>query len=109
MRRAAGAMAASFAHEAALASLALRRPVALAALTLGALARGALALGGCQQGAQRPACPAGKVCLEYGNDTEPLTLDPQRAELLTESLVIGDLMMGLTTEAADGTVIPGMA
>lgn len=83
----------------------LRRPLALAA----ALTLGAAALGACQQGAQRPACPAGKVCLEYGNDTEPLSLDPQRAELVTESLVIGDLMMGLTTEAADGTVIPGMA
>lgn len=81
----------------------LRRPPTWLALAA------ALAFGGCQQGAQRPACPAGKVCLEYGNDTEPLSLDPQRAELYEEALVIGDLMMGLTTEAADGAVIPGMA
>ena len=66
-------------------------------------------LAGCQQGAQRPACPAGEVCLEYGNDFEPLTLDPQLAQLVSESVIIGDLMMGLTTEDAAGEVMPGMA
>lgn len=79
----------------------LRRSFAVLAL--------AAALAGCQGGAQRPACPAGKVCLEYGNDTEPQTLDPSKAQLIAESLVIGDLMMGLATEAADGAVIPGVA
>jgi len=69
----------------------------------------ALALGACQDAPQRPACPAGKVCLEYGNDTEPATLDPSIAQLINEDVVIGDLMMGLTTEAADGATIPGMA
>jgi oligopeptide transport system substrate-binding protein len=69
----------------------------------------ALALGACQQAPQRAGCPAGKVCLAYGNDIEPATLDPSTAQLISESLVIGDLMMGLTTEAADGEVIPGMA
>jgi oligopeptide transport system substrate-binding protein len=68
-----------------------------------------LGLAGCQQGAHRPPCPAGQVCLEYGNNSEPLTLDPQLAELVTESVVIGDLMMGLTTEAADASTQPGMA
>ncbi|HKR88990.1 MAG TPA: peptide ABC transporter substrate-binding protein [Phenylobacterium sp.] len=63
----------------------------------------------CQGGAQRPACPAGKVCLEYGDDSEPNTLDPSKAQLVAETLVIGDLMMGLATEAADGAVLPGMA
>eukprot|EP01035_Chromulina_nebulosa_P005207 gene5207-7067_t len=29
----------------------------------------------------RRACPAGKVCLEYGNNSEPETLDPQKANL----------------------------
>jgi oligopeptide transport system substrate-binding protein len=69
----------------------------------------ALALAACDQGAQRPPCPAGKACLEYGNDFEPLTLDPQLAQLVSESVVIGDLMMGLTTEDAAGEVMPGMA
>ena len=69
----------------------------------------ALALGGCQQQAQRPACPAGQVCLEYGNGGDPETLDPQKSTQVNESVVIGDLMMGLTTEAADGATLPGMA
>ena len=69
----------------------------------------ALALGACQDAPQRPACAPGKVCLEYGDDTEPATLDPSLAQLIAEDVVIGDLMMGLTTEAADGRVIPGMA
>ena len=69
----------------------------------------ALALGACHDPSRRPTCPAGKVCIEYGNDIEPATLDPSMAQLVAESLVIGDLMMGLTTEAADGSVIPGMA
>lgn len=79
----------------------LRRSIAVLAA--------AAALAACQGGAQRPACAAGKVCLEYGNDAEPTTLDPDKAQIIAESLVIGDLMMGLATEAADGTVIPGMA
>lgn len=69
----------------------------------------ALALAGCQGEVQRPACPAGKVCLEYGNEIEPLTVDPQKANLIGESRVIGDLMMGLTTETPEATPMPGMA
>lgn len=69
----------------------------------------ALALAACQGKVQRPDCPAGQVCLEYGIEIEPLTLDPQKANLLSESRVIGDLMMGLTTEAPDATPLPGMA
>jgi len=69
----------------------------------------ALMLAGCQGKAQRPACPVGKVCLEYGNEVEPLTLDPQKANLLSESRPIGDLMMGLTTETPEADPMPGMA
>ena len=70
----------------------------------------ALAVAGCQgKTVRRPACPAGQVCLEYGNEIEPLTLDPQTANLITEGRIIGDLMMGLTTEAPDATPRPGMA
>jgi oligopeptide transport system substrate-binding protein len=69
----------------------------------------ALALAACQGKVQRPACPAGQVCLEYGNDIEPLTLDPQKSNLLSESRPIGDLMMGLTTEDPQANPTPGMA
>jgi len=69
----------------------------------------ALITAGCQGKVQRPACPAGQVCLEYGNEVEPLTLDPQKANLLSESRPIGDLMMGLTTETPEAEPMPGMA
>jgi oligopeptide transport system substrate-binding protein len=68
-----------------------------------------LLLAACHGGAKRPACPAGQVCIEYGNYTEPSTLDPQTASLVDEQTIIADLMMGLTTDGPDGQPIPGMA
>lgn len=68
-----------------------------------------LGLAACQGAPQRAACPAGKVCLEYGNNSEPQTLDPGKANLVDESSVIGDLIMGLTTDAPDARPIPGAA
>jgi oligopeptide transport system substrate-binding protein len=73
------------------------------------LAAAAFGMAGCQDKLHRPACPSGQVCLEYGNEIEPLTLDPQTANLTNEQRVIGDLMVGLTTEAPDATPQPGMA
>ncbi len=81
----------------------------LALLFAPVLILGATLLVGCQSKVQRPACPAGHVCLEYGNEVEPLTLDPQTSNLVTEGRIIGDLMMGLTTEAPDASPMPGMA
>jgi oligopeptide transport system substrate-binding protein len=69
----------------------------------------ALALAGCQGRAQRPVCPPGKTCLEFGNGSEPATLDPQKSSLVDEYSIIGDLMMGLTTDAPDASPLPGMA
>jgi oligopeptide transport system substrate-binding protein len=75
-----------------------------------ALIATAIGLAACQGGkAQRPACPAGKVCLEYGNNSEPLTLDPQTSNLIDEFTIIGDLIVGLTTDAPDGTPTPALA
>jgi oligopeptide transport system substrate-binding protein len=83
----------------------LRTPL-LAALICAA----AVTIAGCQgKTVQRTACPASQVCLEYGNETEPLTLDPQTSNLITESRIVGDLMMGLVTEAPDAAPRPGMA
>lgn len=76
-------------------------------LILAALA--ALLTGACQDKVRRAACPAGQACLEYGNNTEPQTLDPQKSNLVDEASVIGDLMMGLTTDAPEGSPVPGMA
>lgn len=68
-----------------------------------------LTLGACQDKVRRADCPVGQVCLEYGNNTEPQTLDPQKSNLVDEASIIGDLMMGLTTDAPDGSPVPGMA
>jgi oligopeptide transport system substrate-binding protein len=69
----------------------------------------ALAVAGCNNAPQRADCPAGKVCLEYGNNSEPQTLDPGKSNLVDEAQIISDLMMGLTTDDADAKPIPGAA
>lgn len=73
------------------------------------LAAAVLSLAACQGAPQRAACPAGKVCLEYGNNSEPQTLDPGKANLVDEASVISDLMMGLTTDSPDAKPVPGAA
>ena len=50
-----------------------------------------------------------EVVLHRGNGTEPDTLDPHRAAGTWENNIIGDMFLGLTTEAVDGTSIPGAA
>jgi oligopeptide transport system substrate-binding protein len=44
-----------------------------------------------------------------GNGAEPQTLDPSLAVGVQDDYILGDLMMGLTTEDAHGRVLPGMA
>lgn len=73
------------------------------------LSAAALALAACQNAPQRADCPAGKVCLEYGNNAEPQTLDPGKANLVDEATIIGDLMLGLTTDGPDAAPVPGAA
>jgi oligopeptide transport system substrate-binding protein len=69
-----------------------------------------LALAGCgQSGPSRPPCPEGKVCLMYGNGTEPATLDPHTSTGVWEDRIQSDLFMGLTQSAADGSTMPGVA
>jgi len=47
--------------------------------------------------------------LHVGNGTEPQTLDPHRAEGVPSAGILRDLFEGLTIEAPDGTIIPGVA
>ncbi len=47
--------------------------------------------------------------LHRGNAAEPATLDPHFATGTWENNIIGDMLMGLTTETAAGKVIPGLA
>jgi oligopeptide transport system substrate-binding protein len=47
--------------------------------------------------------------LRIGNSGEPDSLDPHQVSGNWEDRIVGDMFMGLTSEAADGTVIPGAA
>lgn len=49
------------------------------------------------------------VVLHRGNNAEPLSLDPHKAQGVWENNIIGDMFIGLFTEAPDGSPIPGMA
>ncbi|MDX2143402.1 MAG: peptide ABC transporter substrate-binding protein [Rhodospirillaceae bacterium] len=54
--------------------------------------------------------PAGaQVVFHRGNAAEPDTLDPHIASSAWENHIIGELFLGLTTDAADGHPIPGIA
>lgn len=79
-------------------------------LLLAAAAFSLLAAGGCGgKSAGRSACPAGLKCLEYGNTTEPATLDPQKSTGTWESRLLGDVFMGLATDDPEGRAVPGAA
>jgi len=47
--------------------------------------------------------------LDVANQGEPLSLDPHKASGQWENNIIGNMFVGLTTEAANGEPIPGMA
>ncbi len=52
---------------------------------------------------------AKKQILVRGNDSEAATLDPMKAEGLTEMHIIRDLFEGLVIQDGNGNVIPGIA
>ena len=56
-----------------------------------------------------PSVLADEQVLHRDNGEEPQTLDPHLAEGVPSSHILRDLFEGLTTEAPDGTVIPGAA
>lgn len=57
----------------------------------------------------RPDCAAGKVCLQYGNTSDPLTLDPHLSTGTWEDRIQSDLFIGLSQSDPAGKPIPGMA
>jgi oligopeptide transport system substrate-binding protein len=73
----------------------------------------AIALGsGCHAKHRQPAQPSpleSTATLRRGLGGEPGTLDPGAAGDSFSLEVLGDLYEGLTTESADGTVVPGVA
>ena len=52
---------------------------------------------------------AAQSVLRVANSGEPDSLDPHHVSGTWEDRILGDMFMGLTTEATDGTVIPGAA
>ena len=82
----------------------------LSPLVVCSLLAATLALAACQRReASRPPCPPGKVCLEYGNTTDPSTLDPIKTTLTSEAEIVRELIEGLVASGPDGSPIPGMA
>ncbi len=74
------------------------------------LAMAAIALlAACDSGGGRPACPAGKLCLEYGNGADPLSLDPNKTTSIQEDVILGNVFMGLAQHDPQARPIPGMA
>jgi len=73
------------------------------------LSVGVLALAGCQRAALRPSCPAGDICLEYGNGGDPVSLDPQKITATNEAAIVSELIEGLYTDAPDGSPTLGAA
>ena len=56
------------------------------------------------------AAPASaEIVLHRGNNSEPDTLDPQKASGVWENNIIGDMFLGLMTEDTAAHVIPGAA
>ena len=53
-----------------------------------------------------PACPRGKVCLELGNDAEPVSLDPHKITGTWEDRVVGDMFVGLTQSGRERRADP---
>jgi oligopeptide transport system substrate-binding protein len=70
----------------------------------------AIAQGACTRGPPaRSPCPDGARCLEYGNQSEPNSLDPQRVTSGAESRIVGELFAGLMQVGAQGEPLPGVA
>ena len=72
------------------------------------------ALAACGDGTQTnkaaaPGAPSGQVVLNRGNGAEPASLDPHLVTANWEDDIVGDMMMGLTTQDAKGQPIPGAA
>jgi oligopeptide transport system substrate-binding protein len=62
-----------------------------------------------EDGRPDPAVLADEQIVHRGNGEEPETLDPHLAQGVPSSHILRDLFEGLTTESADGKVVPGAA
>ncbi|HWA59873.1 MAG TPA: peptide ABC transporter substrate-binding protein [Caulobacteraceae bacterium] len=87
----------------------MRQFQAAAVATSAILALGA-GLAGCgHEKIARPACPTGQVCVEYGNTSDPTSLDPQLVTLTNEAVLMRALFEGLYQDSPKGEAILGLA
>jgi len=56
-----------------------------------------------------PGASGGEIVLRRGNGGEPASLDPHFVTAANEDAVISDMLIGLTTQDAEGRPIPGAA
>jgi oligopeptide transport system substrate-binding protein len=74
------------------------------------MALASLGLAACQpKTAVRAPCPAGKLCLEYGNGADPISLDPQRITATNEAAILRELIEGLYADGPGGEPVLGVA
>ena len=74
------------------------------------LAGAVLALAACGDSKPvRAPCAPGKLCLQYGNTSEPVSLDPHKTTGTWETRIMGDMTTGLTQDDPEGRPVPGMA
>jgi len=79
-------------------------------IAVAAIAAGALGLAGCHKPAPtRQPCPQGKVCMEFGNVGEPVSLSPLKITGTQEDRIVSDMIMGLTQSDPEGKPVPGVA
>jgi oligopeptide transport system substrate-binding protein len=69
-----------------------------------------ISLTACQpQKVARQPCPAGKLCLEYGNSQEPNSLNPQIATTVGEAGILREVFEGMYTDGPNGDPVFGVA
>lgn len=62
-----------------------------------------------EDGSPAPEVLAEEQAIRRGNGAEPETLDPHLAQGVASARILRDLFEGLTTESADGELVPGSA
>lgn len=77
-------------------------------LTASVLGLAAFALAACGGGATKEK-PGDVPTLRRGISAKVDTLDPHKSSAQWENIVIGDMLIGLTTDGPDGKPVPGMA
>src|SRR6185436_11839283 len=92
----------------------MKRGHAIRASLAGLLGAVLFALASCGDGTETKSTStspggANEVVLNRGNGAEPKSLDPSVIDLISESQIVGDMLLGLTTEDASSNPIPGAA